>query len=84
MKQRQMEQICFENNIMESDLLIDFVKRISEKKEVTYQHFEFDIKYIDFMIWVNRFKSGNPIKRMNKTEKKKFVSVIISKLDDDY
>lgn len=82
MKQRRMEQICFEKGLKEFNLLIDFIKRISERKEVTYQFYELDISEDKFKEWIKRFKSGNPIKEMNQTEKKKFISVIISRLDD--
>ena len=82
MKNRKMEQLCCENNLLEFDLLIDFIKRITEKKEVTYQHYEFDINEDEFIEWIKRFKSGNPIKEMNQSEKKKFISLIISRLDD--
>lgn len=82
MKQRKMEQICFDNSLLEFDLLIDFIKRITEKKEVTYQHYEFDIEECEFIKWIRRFKSGNPIKEMNQTEKKKLISVIIHNLED--
>lgn len=84
MKQRKMEQLCFERGINYPYLLIDFIKKITEKKEVTYQHFEFDISEEEFYKWIDRFKSGNLIRRMSQTEKKKFISVIISKLDEDY
>jgi len=82
MKIKEIEHLCFENNLLEFDLLIDFIKRITEKKEITYQKYEFDINKEDVLIWIKRFKSGNPIKEMNQTEKKKLISVIIHKLDN--
>ena len=82
MKFRRMEQLCYENDLIEFDLMIDFIKRITEKKEITYQRYEFDIEEDDFIEWVKRFKSGNPVKFMNQTEKKKFISVVIKMLDD--
>jgi len=82
MKFRRMEQLCYENDLIEFDLMIDFIKRITEKKEITYQRYEFDIEEDNFIDWINKFRTGNPVKFMNQTEKKKFISVIISKLDD--
>ena len=82
MKFRRMEQLCYENDLTEFDLMIDFIKRITEKKEITYQRYEFDIEEDNFIDWINKFRTGNPVKFMNQTEKKKFISVIISKLDD--
>ena len=82
MKFRRMEQLCYENDLTEFDLMIEFIKRITEKKEITYQNYEFDIEEDNFIDWINKFRTGNPVKFMNQTEKKKFISVIISKLDD--
>ena len=82
MKIKKMEQLCFENDLKEFDLLIHFIERIIEKKEVTYQHYEFDIKEDEFIEWIKRFKSGNPIKYMIQIEKAKFIAVIIRRLDD--
>jgi hypothetical protein len=82
MKQRKMEQLSYENDLTEFDLMIEFIKRITEKKEITYQNYEFDIEEDDFIDWINKFRTGNPVKFMNQTEKKKFISVVIRMLDD--
>jgi len=82
MKQRKMEQLSYENDLTEFDLMIEFIKRITEKKEITYQNYEFDIEEDDFIDWINKFRTGNPVKFMNQTEKKKFISVVIKMLDD--
>ena len=82
MKFRRMEQLCYENDLIEFDLMIDFIKRITEKKEITYQRYEFDIEEDNFIDWINKFRTGNPVKFMNQTEKKKFISVVIKMLDD--
>ena len=82
MKFRRMEQLCYENDLIEFDLMIDFIKRITEKKEITYQNYEFDIEEDNFIDWINKFRTGNPVKFMNQTEKKKFISVVIKMLDD--
>jgi len=82
MKFRRMEQLCYENDLIEFDLMIDFIKRITEKKEITYQRYEFDIEEDNFIDWINKFRTGNPVKFMNQTEKKKFISVVIRMLDD--
>lgn len=84
MKQRKMEQLCFEGGISHPDLLIDFIKRITEKIETSYEHYEFDINEENFKRWIRRFLSGNLIYKMNPTEKKKFIAIIIHKLDEDY
>jgi len=83
MKFRRMEQLCYENDLIEFDLMIDFIKRITEKKEITYQRYEFDIEEDNFIDWINKFRTGNPVKFMNQTEKKKFISVVIRRLLDD-
>ena len=77
-----MEQLSYENDLTEFDLMIEFIKRITEKKEITYQNYEFDIEEDDFIDWINKFRTGNPVKFMNQTEKKKFISVVIKMLDD--
>jgi len=82
MKLRQIRQHCFECDLREQDLLIDFIKRIKEKKEITYQEYEFDISLAELDYYIDAFKSGNPFKSMNKTEKKKYISVLIHLLDD--
>lgn len=77
MKLRKMQQLCFENGLKEFDLLLDFIKLITEKKEITWNIYEFDIDETEFYVWVKRFKSGNPVKFMNKNEVKSFISILM-------
>ena len=82
MKIRKMQQLCFENELDFFNLLIDFIKKITEKKTDYYGEIDWVITEGEFIKWIHYFKSGDPVRLMNQTEKKKFISVIISKLDD--
>ena len=67
MKFRRMGQLCYENDLTEFDLMIDFIKRITEKKEITYQNYEFDIEEDDFMKLLKMLlKRAKKIRRKNK------------------
>lgn len=77
MKLKKMEQLCFENNLYEFDLLIYFIEKITDKKEISYHHYEFGITEENFIEWIKRFKSGNPIKEMNQMEITKFISIVM-------
>jgi hypothetical protein len=82
MKLKKIRQVCYDEGLAEQDLLIDFLIKAIPKKEVSYQFYEYDIDEGTLNIWIKRFKSGNPIKEMNETEKKKFISVIIHNLNE--
>lgn len=82
MKLQKIRHTCFEEGLKEQDLLVDFLVKVTPKIEVDYKYYEFDIDAGTLMEWIKRFKSGNPIKEMNQTEKKKFISVIIHNLED--
>jgi hypothetical protein len=81
MKLQKIRYICFEEGLKEQDLLIDFLMKAIPKVEVDYQYYEYDIDEGTLINWIKRFQSGNPIKEMNQTEKKKLVSIIIKSIN---
>lgn len=82
MKIKRIEQICFENELPFSNLLIEFIKRITDKNKDYYGKIDWIITEPDLIKWVVVFKSGDPVRLMSQTEKKKFISVIIHMLED--
>ena len=77
MKSKRIEQLCFENELQEPDLLISFIIKITSKKEFDYQQYEYDITEDDFKEWIKRFKSGNPVRFMTRDEAKSFIAILM-------
>ena len=77
MKSRKMRELCFENKLQIHSLLIEFIEKITEKKVDYYKKIEWNITEQQFIKWIERFKSGNPINFMTKDEIKSFVAVIM-------
>ena len=77
MKLRKMQQLCFENDLSETHLLIQFITKIFPKREFSYQQYEYDITENEFEKWIKRFRSGNPVHFMTKDEIRSFVAVIM-------
>lgn len=77
MEIRRMQQLCFENGLERIHLLIQFITKITQKREFSYQLYEYDITENDFKTWIKCFKTGNPVTFMSKDEIRSFVAVIM-------
>ena len=77
MKSRKMRELCFENKLQIHSLLIEFIEKITYKTIDFYGKTDWNITEQQFIKWIERFKSGNPINFMTKDEAKSFVAVIM-------